>query len=477
MGQVLGFTKYKRTDKEYRDKEERLGDWRDVAITRPLEELREQGARCMDCGTPFCHNLGCPLGNSIPDWNDAVYKGQWREAYERLERTSNFPEITGIICPALCEASCTLSINDAPVTIKQIELAIMDRAFREGWVVPRPPKHESGKSAAVIGSGPAGMSAAQQLRRMGHRVTLFEKSETPGGLLRYGIPDFKLEKFVLDRRFEQMRTEGIDFETGVSIGEDLSIRYLRNKFDAVLIAAGAGTARDLPVPGRDLDGIHFAMEYLSQANRNVSAEPFQEELISAKAKTVLVIGGGDTGSDCVGTAARQGARKVYQYEILSKPINWTKPWNPSWPEWPNILRTTSSHYEGCERDWCIATDAFTGENGKVKQGDFHRIEWKQDPGGGRPSMVKTPDEGFKLDVDLVLLAMGFVHPEHGRIITDLNIKLDDRGNIAADKNYQTSVEGVFTAGDANTGASLVVRAMDHGRRAATAIHRYLIRKA
>ncbi len=472
MGKVLGFVEYTRQDFLYRDVEERLKDYKEVMISTPVESLSDQGARCMDCGTPFCHNLGCPVTNLIPEWNDAVYKGQYKEAYERLEITNNFPEVTGRVCPAPCEASCTLSINDAPVTIKQMELGIIEKAFSAGWVVPRPPKAETGKSVAVVGSGPAGMAASQQLRRMGHQVTLFEKNEKIGGLLRYGIPDFKLDKGVLDRRIEQMKAEGVNFETGVAIGEDLSIRYLQNKFDAVLITMGAGTPRNLPVPGRELKGVHFAMEYLGQSNKNVSGEIYDEEVINAKGKTVLVIGGGDTGSDCVGTANRQGAKKVYQYEIMPKPLEWTEPYNPSWPDWPQILRTSSSHKEGCEREWNIGTIGFEG-NGKVQKGKFNRVEWIADPAGGRPQMKVVEGSEFELKVDLVFLAMGFVHVEHNRIITDLNLELDDRGNIKTDGNYGTSIDGVFAAGDAETGASLVVRAINHGRRAADAVDEYL----
>jgi glutamate synthase (NADPH/NADH) small chain len=399
---------------------------------------------------------------------------QWREAYERLEITNNFAEFTGRVCPAPCETSCTLAINDAPVTIKQNERAIIEKAFEEGWVVPRPPKVETGKSVAVIGSGPAGMAAAQQLRRAGHTVTLFEKNRKIGGLLRYGIPDFKLDKGVIDRRLEQMSAEGIIFETGVSIGEDISIRYLREKYNAVLFTMGAGEPRNLPVPGRELDGVHYAMEFLGQSNRRVSGEAYEGKEITAKDKTVLVIGGGDTGSDCVGTSRRQGAKSVYQYEIMPKPMVWDKPWNPVWPEWPQILRTSSSHKEGVERDWNIETLSFEGNNGHVEKGNFRRIEWIPGERGARPTMQVVKGSEFSLNVDLVLLAMGFVHVEHGRAITDPGITLDGRGNIQAD-DYRTSVDGIFTAGDANTGASLVVRAINHGRKAAESVHRWLMK--
>ncbi len=472
MGKTNGFLDFQRMDIKYREIDKRLNDYDEVTIDKSVEELVEQAGRCMECGTPFCHNIGCPIINLIPEWNDAIWRGQWKEAFERLEITNNFPEFTGRVCPAPCETSCTLSINDAPVTIKQNERAIIEKAFREGWIIPRPPRMETGKSVAVIGSGPAGMTASQQLRRYGHSVTLFEKDHKIGGLLRYGIPDFKLSKSLIDRRLEQLNAEGVIFETGVTVGEDLSIRYLRDKFDAILFTMGAGVPRDLPVPGRELSGVHYAMDFLSQSNRRVSSEHFEEDLITAEGKRVLVIGGGDTGSDCVGTARRQGAAEVYQYEIMPKPMIWDKPWNPTWPEWPQILRTTSSHREGCERDWNIETLSFSGRDGKLSKGNFRRIEWLPGKKGSRPTMKAVNDSDFSLDVDLVLLAMGFVHVDHGRAVTDPQLELDARGNIKAE-NYQTNVDGIFTAGDANTGASLVVRAMNHGRLAAGFVHEWL----
>jgi glutamate synthase (NADPH/NADH) small chain len=366
-----------------------------------------------------------------------------------------------------------LSINSAPVTIKQIELAIIEGGFSQGWVVPRPPRKESGKKVAIIGSGPAGLSAAQQLRRAGHQVTVFEKSAKIGGILRYGIPDLKLEKWVIDRRLKQMADEGVVFETGVLIGEDISVRYLRRTFDAVLLTVGAGHPRDLQVQGRGLEGVCFAMEYLTQSNRTVSGETVHEKTISAKDKTVLVIGGGDTGSDCVGTAIRQGAKKVYQYEILPKPPQWENTTNPSWPYWPNILRTSSSHEEGCEREWSVLTKQFSGRDVRVEEGRFARVEWKTGAESGRQKMVEIPGSEFTLTLDLVLLAMGFLHAEHNRLTDELGVEFDEKGNIKCRQACATSVDGVFVAGDAGTGASLVVRAIYHGREAAKAINQYL----
>jgi len=473
MGKTLGFIEHNRKEQQYRDVSVRLQDYKEVAISATTDELVDQGARCMECGTPFCHNLGCPLGNLIPEWNDAIYRDQWKEAWERMEITNNFPEFTGRICPAICETSCTLSINDAPVAIRNIEWEIAEKAFREGWVKVRKPRIETGKKVAVIGSGPAGMASAQQLRRMGHNVTLFEKSNKIGGLLRYGIPDFKLDKSIIDRRIEQMKGEGVEFETGVNIGDDISIKYLQSKFDAVLITIGAGKARDLPVKGRNLKGVHFALDYLSQSNKNVSEEPYTEAVINAMGKKVLVIGGGDTGSDCVGTANRQGALSVHQFEIMPKPLEWKESRNPQWPDWPSILRTSSSHKEGCHREWSITTNEFVGKKG-VSKGKFQRVEWVPSKDGGRPSLKKIDGSDFDLEVDLVLLAMGFEHVEHNSIINNTDIELNERGNIAVDNNYMTNVNGIFAAGDANVGASLVVHAINYGRNAANCIHDFLM---
>jgi len=473
MGKTTGFLEYKRKKPTEESVKTRLKHYREFTRSLDEDDLANQGARCMDCGIPFCHSsFGCPVLNLIPEWNDFVYRKQWQEAFERLEATNNFPEITGRVCPAPCESACTLSINDSPVTIKQIELEIIERAFKEGWVIPYPPAVETGRSVAIVGSGPAGLAAAQQLRRKGHQVTVFEKSPKIGGLLRYGIPDFKLEKWVLDRRLDQLIAEGINFNTDVEIGEDLSARYLQKSFDVILITTGAGQPRDLNIPGRDLDGIHFAMEFLSKNNLYLDGLIHSDEIISAKNKNVLVIGGGDTGSDCVGTSNRHGAKRVHQFEILQQPQDWKESWNPEWPYWPNILRTSSSHEEGCERDWSILTKSFSGENGKVQSAEFLRIEWNTDS-NGKQSFKEIPNSEFNLDVDLVLLATGFVHVEHNKLLKDLDLKFDDRNNISINKNYMTSVDGVFTAGDSQTGASLIVRAIYHGRQAAKAIDEYL----
>ena len=486
MGKPTGFLEYTRLTSRYRPVAERTADYREILLPVEEPELQQEGARCMDCGTPFCHSFGCPLINLIPEWNDSVYEDRWYEAWCRLELTNNFPEITGRICPAPCEASCTLGINAHPVSIKEIERGIIERAFREGWVQPSKPLRETGKRVAVIGSGPAGLAAAQNLRRLGHQVSLFEKADRIGGILRYGIPDFKLEKWVLDRRLEQMAAEGVEFETEVVIGEDLSVRYLLRKYDAIVLAMGAGKPRDLPVSGRGYEGIHFAMEYLTQSNKAVAGDPEPDEPIRASGKRVLVIGGGDTGADCVGTAIRQKARSVTQIEILPQPREWEEPWNPQWPYWPAILRSSTSHQEGCQRLWSVNTVQFTGGwDPWVRKAHLNSVEWKPDerPAAGsaggsvssatRLRPVEIPGSEFELDVELVLLALGFVHVQQGPLIEQLGIILDPRGNIAVDECYQTSQPGIFAAGDCHSGASLVVRAIDHGRRAAAAVDQYL----
>ena len=472
MGKVTGFLDYTRTTHTERPVGERRNDYREISRPLPDDQVLQQAARCMDCGIPFCHAMGCPVFNLIPEWNDLVYKGRWQEAYERLEKTNNLPEITGRICPAPCETACTLSINNGAVSIKEIELAIIERAFSQGWVTARPPRAESEKKVAVIGSGPAGISAAQQLRRRGHAVTVFEKEDKIGGILRYGIPDFKLEKWVLDRRLEQLIEEGVNFETSVNIGDDLSARYLMRAFDAVLVAMGAGEPRDLQVPGRGLEGIHFAMEFLSLSNKSVSGTAAGIKTISAKNKKVLVIGGGDTGSDCVGTANRQGAKKVLQFEILPRPREWGEPRNPEWPYWPQILRTSTSHEEGCERQWGIITKQFNGRGVNVEGIQCARVEWKPSQNGMPPAMTEIPGSEVSLDIDLVLLAMGFIHVEHNKLLEDFNVAFDERGNVKTN-NYATSVRSVFAAGDSSLGSSLVVRSIYHGREAAKSIDAFL----
>lgn len=474
MGKEDGFLEYARKLVEKRPVAERLRDYREISGPLLNEEIQKQGARCMDCGIPFCHALGCPVFNLIPEWNDAVYRGQWHDAYHRLSMTNNFPEVTGRICPAPCETACTLSINCAPVTIEQIELAIIEKAFQEGWVKPQPPVTETEKKVAVVGSGPAGLAAAQQLRRAGHQVTVFEKASKIGGILRFGIPDFKLEKDILDRRLGQMRAEGVKFETNVDVGVALTAGELKKRFDAVLLTMGAGAPRDLKVPGRELQGVHFAMEFLTLSNKAVAGEIKPSEIISAKNKTVLVIGGGDTGSDCVGTSNRQGAKKVYQFEILPKPRDWKEAWNPEWPHWPKILRTSTSHEEGCERDWAITTKKMVGgTDGGVREVHCARVEWTTDKATGQFVMKEVPGTEFVLKADLVLLAMGFVHVEHSPLLRDLDVQLDARGNVAVDTNYMSTVPGIFAAGDTVRGASLVVWAISQGRQAAQAIDFYL----
>jgi glutamate synthase (NADPH) small chain len=474
MGKETGFIEYSRAIIKYESVKKRVTHYNEFTTRLPEDEIKKQGARCMDCGIPFCHSLGCPLGNLIPEWNDLVYRDRWKEAWERLELTSSFPEITGRICPAPCETSCTLSINTSPVSIKQIELQIMDRAFEEGWIIPEPPFEESGKNVAIVGSGPAGLTAAKKLRKAGHKVTVFEKAPKAGGLMRYGIPGFKLEKSILDRRIEIMEKEGIIFENDVNIGEDLSVRYLKKSFDAILLTMGAGTPRDLPAGGRGLDGIHFALDFLSGSNQFNEGTKSFSEIISAKDKVVLVIGGGDTGSDCVGTSIRQGAQSVLQYEIMPKPIDWKNTWNPEWPDWPKILRTSSSHEEGCEREWGVSIRYLSSRDGiHLNEAHFVRVEWIYDERKKSYKMREIPGSEFSKKIDLVFIAMGFIHVEHDRLVKSIGVELDGRGNIKTDSNYKTSVDGVFAAGDAATGASLVVRAFAHGRDAAAAISDFL----
>lgn len=428
----------------------------------------------MDCGVPTCH-WGCPLGNIIPDWNDLVYQNRWKEAIDRLHKTNNFPEFTGRVCPAPCETACVLSINNDAVTIKEIERSIIDVAFQQGWVKPQPPRIKTGKKVAVIGSGPAGMAAAQQLCRAGHTVTLFEKSDRIGGLLRYGIPDFKMEKHLIDRRLNQMIEEGLIVKTGVNVGVDITADQLKQEFDAVVLGIGAMKPRDLPIEGRDLKGIHFAMDFLEQQNRRVAGEEIPpEQAITATGKRVVILGGGDTGADCLGTSHRQGAKHVYQYEILPKPPAARTETMP-WPYWPFILRTSSSHEEGGERDWSICTKRFSGdENGCVKKLHGIKVEFGEPGPDGRRPMNEIPGSEFEIETELVLLAMGFVGPVHDGLLNEFGLEYTERGNVKIDDKCMTSVPGVFSAGDSSRGASLVVWAIMDGRQAAKNVDLYLM---
>ncbi len=471
MGKPDGFMQFKRETPSRRPVEERLHDYQEVYKPFPELKLLEQGARCMDCGVPFCHT-GCPLGNIIPDWNDLVYRNQWQEAIRRLHATNNFPEFTGRLCPAPCEEACVLGINEPPVTIKNIEVSIVEKAFAEGWIVPEPPEKRTGKKVAVVGSGPAGLACAQQLNRAGHSVTVFERADRIGGLMRYGIPEFKMEKRVLDRRLEQMQAEGIEFRTNANVGVNVPVESLKKDFDAVVLAGGSTLGRDLNIPGRELKGIHLAMEFLPLQNRRCEGDAIPDaNFISAAGKSVVIIGGGDTGADCLGTSHRHGAKAVVQLELLPKPPNHRDETMP-WPYWPTILRTSSAHEEGGERDWSVSTKAFLGENGQVKQLHCVRLEWKNE--GGRMQMKEIPGSDFMIDADLVLLAMGFLHPEHKGMLENLGVELDPRGNVKAGDDYMTSVPGIFSAGDMRRGQSLIVWAIWEGRECAVGVDRYLM---
>jgi glutamate synthase (NADPH/NADH) small chain len=472
MGKVTGFIEFKRDKQPYRPVVERLRDWRQVMLPCPTDKLEKQGARCMDCGIPFCHQ-GCPLGNLIPDWNDLVYRNKWREAIDRLHATNNFPEFTGTLCPAPCEGSCVLGINDDPVTIKAIELAIIDRAFAEGWIGPEPPAVRTGKKVAVVGSGPAGLAAAQQLNRAGHWVTVFERDDRAGGLLRYGIPEFKMEKRVLDRRLTQLEVEGVRFVVKAHVGVNLAVDDLRKDFDAILLTGGACAPRDLPIPGRELRGIHFAMEYLTLQNRRCEGDTIPDaQFSSAKGKRVVIIGGGDTGADCLGTVHRQGALSVHQFEILPQPPAERASENP-WPQWPNIYRVSAAHEEGGERVYSVSTKRFLGdEQGRLKALEVARVEMVRD--NGRVSFKEIPGSEFVLPCELVLLAMGFVGPERPGMVEQLGVTLTERGNVWRDTNWMTSVPGVFTAGDMQRGQSLIVWAIAEGRSAARGADLYLM---
>ncbi|MCC7363750.1 MAG: glutamate synthase subunit beta [Dehalococcoidia bacterium] len=472
MAKPTGFLEFKRETPTRRPVADRLHDWLEVYEDFPAQRLRNQAARCMDCGIPFCHQ-GCPVGNIIPDWNDLVYRDKWREAIERLHATNNFPEFTGRLCPAPCEAACVLGINQDPVTIKQVELTIVERAWSEGWIAPQPPAIRTGKSVAVIGSGPAGLAAAQQLARAGHSVTVFERADRIGGLLRYGIPDFKMEKHFLDRRLAQMEAEGVVFKPGVNVGVDNDASDLVHEFDAVLLSGGATQARNLDVPGRELAGVHFAMEFLPLQNKRNAGDTIPaDQFISAEGKRVIVLGGGDTGADCLGTSLRQGAREVLQYELLPKPPTSRTEAMP-WPTYPMIYRVSSAHEEGGERDYSILTKSLSGENGVLKKLHGVRLEWVTGD-DGRQQMREVPGSEFEEECDLVLLAMGFTGPERGGMLEQLGVELDARGNVRADENKMTSVPGVFTAGDMTRGQSLIVWAIAEGRQAAIGVDSYLM---
>lgn len=471
MADPSGFLKYTHRElPKRRPVPIRLRDWHEVYEEFDNETLREQATRCMDCGIPFCHN-GCPLGNLIPEWNDLVRRDRWRDAIERLHATNNFPDFTGRLCPAPCEPACVLGINQDPVTIKQIELEIIDKAFDEGWVRPLPPDTKTGKKVAVVGSGPAGLAAAQQLTRAGHTVTVFERADRIGGLLRYGIPEFKMEKRVLDRRLDQMRAEGTEFRVGVNVGVDITAEQLRADFDAVVLAGGATAGRDLPVPGRELDGIHQAMEYLPWGNRVQEGDdvlgPDGEPPITAKDKKVVIIGGGDTGADCLGTAHRQGAAIIHQFEIMPRPPETRAPSTP-WPTYPLMYRVSSAHEEGGERVFSVNTEEFVGDDGHVTALKAHEVTMQDG------KFVKVEGSEFELEADLVLLAMGFVGPEKEGLLTDLEVKLTERGNVARGADFDTSVPGVFVAGDMGRGQSLIVWAIAEGRAAAAAADRFLM---
>ncbi len=470
MGKITGFLEIERNLPPRRPVQERLKDWRELEGKFPEAQLQEQGARCMDCGIPFCHK-GCPLGNIIPDWNDLIYRGRWQAAIERLHSTNNFPEFTGRICPAPCEEACVLNINNDPVTIKLIEKQTIDHALKAGWVTPQVPAQRTGKQIAVVGSGPAGLACAQQLARAGHLVTVFERANRIGGLLRYGIPDFKMEKHLIDFRMRQMEAEGVTFRPGVNVGVDVTTAQLRQDFNAIVLAGGATKPRDLPIPGRELQGIHFAMEFLPQQNMVVAGDTVPGQ-ISAAGKRVVILGGGDTGSDCLGTSNRQGALSVHQFELLPQPPDARTPDMP-WPNWPMIMRSSSSHEEGVTRDWSINTKRFSGSGGVVKKLHGIRLEWK--PGDdGRMQMVEMPGSEFELDADLVLLALGFLGPESVGPIAELGLELDPRSNVKTGPDYMSSLPGVFACGDLRRGQSLVVWAIWEGRECARGVDQFLM---
>jgi len=473
MGKPTGFLEYERLDRSYAPAADRVQHYNEFVIPLDENDVSQQGARCMDCGIPFCHQ-GCPVNNIIPDWNDLVYQGNWQRALQVLHSTNNFPEFTGRICPAPCEEACTLNIDDTPVTIKTIECSIIDKGWEQGWIKPQIPAHKTGKRVAVVGSGPAGMACAQQLARAGHEVALLEKNDRIGGLLRYGIPDFKMEKHIIDRRMAQMKAEGVTFHTETHVGVSIATQDLLARYDAVALTGGSEHNRDLEVPGRDLDGVHFAMTFLPQQNKRNAGDTIPADVsLTARGKHVIVIGGGDTGSDCIGTSFRQGALSVTQLEIMPKP---PEKENKSliWPDWPNKLRTSSSQDEGAVRDWSVATKSIEGADGKVTAINCVRVDWQQDD-NGQWQMEEISGSEFQLKADLVLLAMGFIHPVHEGMLKELGVELDPRGNVLADtEQYQTSIDKVFSAGDMRRGQSLVVWAIREGRQCARAVDEYLM---
>ena len=473
MGKATGFKELERQDSSYAPANERIKHYNEFVIPLPEPQIRSQSSRCMDCGIPYCHN-GCPVNNLIPDWNDLVYEGNWRAALETLHSTNNFPEFTGRICPAPCEAACTLNITDNPVTIKSIECAIIDRGWEEGWIEPKISLKKTGKRIAVVGSGPAGLACSQQLARVGHSVTLYERNARLGGLLRYGIPDFKMEKYLIDRRLSQMLAEGVIFKSNTEVGVTISVDDMLKEYDAIVMTGGSELPRDMEVPGRNLEGVHFAMQFLTQQNRRLADEHIDDnQPISAMGKRVVVIGGGDTGSDCVGTSIRQGAKSVTQLEVMPKPPKMEDK-SLSWPNWPLKLRTSSSHLEGADRDWSVATKAFHGESGAVSSLELVRNEWSNGF-DGQMSMAEVPGSKFEIEADLVLLAMGFLHPTYEGMLKDSGVKLDGRGNVKADiEDYKTSRKNIFAAGDMRRGQSLVVWAISEGRRAAKSVDNYLM---
>ncbi len=467
MADPKGFLKYAREGPKRRPVELRVLDWKEFYEPFPEDKLKAQGARCMDCGVPFCqsHN-GCPVVNLIPEWNDLVHRGRWKDALKALHTTNNFPEFTGRLCPAPCESACVLGINEDPVSIRVIEWNIIDKGFDEGWVEPVVPMTRTGKSVAIIGSGPAGLAAAQQLARAGHNVTVYEKADRIGGLLRYGIPDFKMEKWVVDRRLDQMKVEGVEFVTSAHVGVNLEMDTLHRKHDAIGLAMGAEQPRELPVPGRDLKGIHLAMDYLTQQNKRNAGDTILEEPLTAKGKRVVIIGGGDTGSDCLGTTHRQGATDIHQFELLPEPPP-TRASSTPWPLWPMQLRTSHAHEEGCDRKWSVSTTKFSGRNGHVTKLHAHRVSFEQG------KFVPVPNTEFEIEVDLVLFAMGFTGPVKAGLLDSLGVKYDPRGNVAVDENQMTSVDGLFAGGDVKRGASLIVWAIAEGRKMAAGMDRYL----